>query len=81
MKFELRYAKNGCILEIDGNEYVNQEVEDDEIECFAGFLREILDNYGPQDSRYEAKRIHIIVKPGDKHPDWRGCPECGEYIA
>lgn len=77
MRFELRSAKNGCILKAwhtaEGSdqreELVCQEsyAEDDEVERFADFLRIIADNYGPSTSRYSAKRIYITVGPGDKH--------------
>lgn len=77
MRFELRSVRNGCILkachtaEETGRreELVYQEsyAEDDEIERFADFLRIIADNYGPNTSRYSAKRIYITVRPGDKH--------------
>ena len=80
MKFEIRSATNGCVLrcEDDGDEYVMQDCNN-EVETFADFLRAILDAYGPVDGRYEAQRIHVLVKPGDKPPDFNGCPECGEH--
>ncbi|KKL72955.1 hypothetical protein LCGC14_2079750 [marine sediment metagenome] len=79
MKFEIKSATNGFILkcEDDSELYVHQE--SDEVEVFADFLRLLCDAYGPQDGRYEAQRIHILVRPGDKHPDFNGCPECGEH--
>lgn len=74
MKFEIRHAANGVILRVETDapdaavdEVIYQEREDDEIEAFADFLRHILDHYGPTTSRYSAKRIHIVVEPGDKY--------------
>ena len=79
MKFEIKSATNGFILkcEDDGELYVHQEADD--VEVFADFLRLLCDAYGPISSRYEAQRIYVIVQPGDKHPDYNGCPECGEH--
>jgi hypothetical protein len=48
-------------------EVVYQEVEDDEVDAFAEVLRFLLDHYGPMQSRYSAKRITIVVEPGDKY--------------
>ena len=81
MKFEIKSATNGIILKCmdDGEEYVMQ-VGNNEVETFADFLRTLTDVYGPIDGRHEAQRIHIIVRPGDKHPDYNGCPECGEHM-
>ncbi len=74
MKFEIHRATNGAILRVETDtqdtppeEVVYQEREDDEIETFADFLRHLLEHYGPTTSRYSAKRIHIVVKPGDKY--------------
>lgn len=74
MRFEIRRAKNGLILTaIDQNdengkeEIVYQEKEEDEVECFADFLRLLDDTYGPSTSRYSPKRIYIKVEPGDKY--------------
>ncbi len=78
MKFEIRSVENGYILKCEGDEFVVQECEN-EVEAFADFLRTITDAYGPQDGRHEAQRIHILVRPGDKHPNFNGCPECGEH--
>lgn len=73
MKFEIRSAKNGCILKVlepsetGGNdELVYQSKAQDEFENFAEFLYEILENFGPSSSRYSEKRIYIEVRPGDK---------------
>ncbi len=74
MIFEIHRAKNGHILKIidkkdnssKHEEIVYQEKYDDEVECFAEFLRYLDEEYGPTTSRYSEKRIHIIVKPGDK---------------
>jgi len=72
MKFEIKYAKNGVILEYlneDGTreKFVYQETEGNEIEAFVDFLYLILENYGPATSRYSPKRIYIRVEPGDKY--------------
>lgn len=41
--------------------------EEEEIECFADFLRVLNDEYGPTTSRYSSKRIYINIEPGDKY--------------
>ncbi len=82
MKFEIKSITNGHILKCvdDDGEYVYQSRGDSsDVEAFADFLRELTDAYGPQDGRHEAQRIHVLVRPGDKHPDFNGCPECGEH--
>ena len=74
--FRLRLVQNGAVFEIltdaDSNDVVYQqhsENEDAEVEMFADFLRTIDDLFGPQSSRYSRKRIHIVVKPGDKYEE------------
>jgi len=67
MKFEIRRVRNGAVLRVeadgeeDGGEIVYQEMEADEIEAFADFLRHLLEHYGPTTSRYSPKRIRILV--------------------
>jgi hypothetical protein len=67
MKFELRFAKNGWILEYFDPEMPQEIVgveSDDEHEGFREFLWAILENFGPSDSKYSKKRIHINILPG-----------------
>ncbi len=74
MLFEMRRVKNGCILKVtlgenettEQQEVVYQEKYDDEVECFADFLRHLDTEYDPSANRYSEKRIYITVKPGDK---------------
>jgi len=69
MKLELTRIENGVLLKVnDGIAYLcYQEMYDNEHDAFAALLRVICDNYGPSDSRYSEKRIHIITKHGDKY--------------
>ena len=75
MRFEIRHATNGWILKaevpssegVEVNEVVCQEKYDNEIECFADFLRVLDEEFGPSTSRYSPKRLYIRVEPGDKH--------------
>lgn len=79
MIFEVRRAKNGHILKVthsaqetgEKEEVVCQEKydDDDEVECFADFLRYLDQEYGPSTSRYSEKRIYIRVESGDKFED------------
>jgi hypothetical protein len=75
MKVEIRRALNGVILRVDhgdeepAEEIVYQEQEGGEIAAFAEFLDLLLTHYGPQSSRYSAKRISIRIAPGDKYED------------
>jgi len=72
--FKLARAKNGYILEKrDVIDSIQTEVEElvsadgeEEHDTFRQFLWDILENYGPTDSRYDAKRIRIRIEPGDK---------------
>lgn len=74
MIFDMRRVENGYVLKVvdqDGNagepkEIVYQEKYEDEVECFADFLRYLDEHYGPSTSRYSEKRIYIRVEPGDK---------------
>jgi hypothetical protein len=78
MKFEIRHTNNGALLRVEHDypegeteEICYQETESTEIEAFADFLRFLNDHYGPATSRYSPKRIHILVKLGDKHQDFK----------
>lgn len=71
MIFEIRKARNGYVLKVSGREDAPEEIVcrekyDDEVECFADFLRYLDEEYGPSTSRYSQKRITINVEPGDK---------------
>jgi hypothetical protein len=80
MIFDIRRAKNGCILKFihsaegtsEMEEVVFQEKYDDEVECFADFLRLLNEEYGPSTSRYSPKRIYITVESGDKYEEPKG---------
>ena len=78
MKFEIRHTNNGALLRVEHDnpegeteEICYQETEGGEIEAFADFLRFLNDHYGPSTNRYSPKRIHILVKAGDKHQDFK----------
>jgi hypothetical protein len=78
MKFEIRHTNNGALLRVahdypegETEEICYQETEGGEIEAFADFLRFLNDHYGPSTNRYSLKRIHILVKTGDKHQDFK----------
>jgi hypothetical protein len=80
MIFDIRRAKNGYILKVingkgdsdEQEEIVYQEKYDEEVECFADFLRYLDEEYGPATSRHSEKRIYINVESGDKYkPDPR----------
>lgn len=73
MRFEIKKAKNGYIVQCDSEEdpMVFQKIsdEEDEVDAWASFLRELTDQYGPMTNRYSPKRIYIRVEPGDKFED------------
>lgn len=79
LRCELRRARNGWILKVerpafgDGepDEVVYESSHDDEVECFADFLRSLNDELGPSTSRYSPKRVYVQVEPGDKYEDGR----------
>lgn len=66
MIFEVRSAKNGFIIKVNGEEELVFE-EKEEIENFAQFLRLLDESYGPMTNRYSDKRIYVRVYPGDKY--------------
>ena len=41
-----------------------------DVEAFSSLLWHLTDTLGMGGSRYDAKRIYIEVKPGDKHKDY-----------
>lgn len=57
------------IEDMETEEIVYQEVDGNEIEAFADFLRFVDEHYGPSTSRYSPKRIRVLVEPGDKWED------------
>ena len=74
MKFEIKRARNGWICEMtddhpDGEVemVVGEEVGACEHENFRRFLQELIQVYGPSDSRYHDKRLRVVLIPGDKH--------------
>jgi hypothetical protein len=77
MRFEIRPARNGWILKVEESqskggeaaEVVYEEKYDDEVECFADFLRTLEEEFGPSTNRYSPKRIYIRIEPGDKFED------------
>jgi len=77
MRFEMRQARNGWILKVErpvlspgeSDRIVCEEDYDDEVECFAAFLRTLDEEFGPSTSRYSAKRICVRIEPGDKFED------------
>jgi len=77
MRFEIRRASNGWILKVEepssedaeADEVVHEEKHEDEVECFADFLRTLNEDLGPSTSRYSPKRIYIRIEPGDKFED------------
>jgi hypothetical protein len=83
MRFEIRRARNGWILkaeepQVDGDdayEVVYEEKHDDEVECFADFLRALEEEFGPSTSRHSPKRIYIRIEPGDKFEDLKSPAE------
>lgn len=83
LRCEIRRARNGWILKVerpsvvDGepNEVVHEERHDDEVECFANFLRSLNDEFGPSTSRYSPKRVCVRVEPGDKCGDGQDAGE------
>jgi hypothetical protein len=79
IRYEIRKTENGALLRIEGLEddgrvlstqelsYQEPRDGDAEVEAFADFLRDLVDHWGPQTSRYSPKRIYIEVRPGDKY--------------
>ena len=75
MKAKVEIARNGIILKSDDDTIVYQSgYDEDEYERWQEFLVTLTDLYGPPDSRYNPKRIYIIVAPGDKWPGQIRCP-------
>lgn len=75
MRFEIKRAKNGYMLQCDSEEdpFVFQELSEDimdENDCWAYFLRELTSQYGPSTSRASKKRVYVKVLPGDKFNEY-----------
>lgn len=83
MVFEITTAANGWILRQRDDDTslpvvgVEEYEYRDTHECFADFLREVLNNYGPGHSKYFPKNIHISVIPGK---NTGGLSESIEYL-
>jgi hypothetical protein len=78
MIFDIKYAKNGYVLNISdpGDPELNEimvfeESDTSEVQAFASCLHAILDSIGPSTSRYSKERIYIDIRPGDKHDDYK----------
>jgi len=69
-------AANGWVVkESDGDFervycFSYDSVAGGDVEAFSGLLWHLTDTLGMSGSRYDAKRIYISVKPGDKHKDY-----------
>lgn len=78
-KFKMRHAYNGYILEGPEGEILHQTSdfnEDSDLEKFIHFLYDIIEVYGPEQSRYGHK-LRINWVPGDKNDDgWNSLKEC-----
>lgn len=69
MKFEIRRVRSGAVLRVEtdypdaaAEEVVYQEVEDDEIEAFAGFLRHLVDQrHNPEPSAPTKHHVHPVI--------------------
>ena len=85
MKFEIKRHKNGFVVSAEDDEegLVCRTDCENEHDAFVTLLHEFLEIYGPSDSRYSDRRIHIHVTKGDKCDGPRGsseymsCQECG----
>ena len=71
--YRLRYR------EVQSWSYAYQDDYDNEHEAWQAFLDQLDRYFGPEDSSYKPQRIHTIIKPGNDHPDYDACPECGEH--
>ncbi len=79
-EFTIRRAKNGYIIKnAEDGEIVYQEDEEDgeeeELEAFANFLRELDFHYGPHTSKY-TRQIRISIFPGDESNEKLNLEEC-----
>ena len=69
-------ATNGWVVkESDGDFervycFSYDSIAGEDVEAFSGLLWHLTDTLGMGGSRYDEKRIHISVKPGDKHKDF-----------
>ncbi len=85
LRCEIRRARNGWILKVEHpafeagepDEVVYEEKYDDEVECFAAFLRSLNDEFGPSTSRYSPKRVYVQVERGDKYEDGADADDSG----
>lgn len=62
MKLILKKVENGYIVRTLEGESVHVELRE--------ALHEIIDYFGESGSRHDEKRIYIVERPGDKHPDF-----------
>lgn len=62
MKLIIEKVENGYITQTPEGKSVQVDIKD--------LLHEILDYFGEPGSRHSEKRIYIVERPGDKHPDF-----------
>ena len=84
MIFEIKTVRNGCTVTIrpsdegdhwafegdDSATFVVQEGYVDEFEAWRALLLELLETYGPAESRSAEKRLYVTVAPGNRHPSF-----------
>ena len=82
MNTEVRKAQNGITLRVEDDEPIVFQDNDyrDEYDRWQDFLCTLTELYGPEDSRFNPKRIYIIVAPGDKSGIGMECPLRDEIV-
>jgi hypothetical protein len=70
MNLNISTVANGVKITIEDEEYVIQEIEDNEIEAWRSALAAIYEQFGPPQSRHDKKRLYFTIAPGDKNDDF-----------
>lgn len=79
---KVKRVDNGYRIELDeeGQEFVFQETDDDEVDAFVAFLRLLDDTIGPMGGKYSEKRVYISALPGLDHPNYERAVKERFYI-
>jgi hypothetical protein len=67
---QIKKVSNGFIVKSTSEEYVFPEISNCELSALKDLLNTLICELSCEGSRYDAKRIYVVIAPGDKHSDF-----------